>query len=242
LIIGTAITIAHQYANIYGVAIAGAGLTAVTGASAAVSSLSIISATSASILNAADDDINDNTADILDTCSIRARSSANAFTVTASAITAFALYFAYSNAAEQHTVDILNPKVILSLMLGAGTALLLYGLTIVAVRVTGRVALRDLDRSDETEGTTSSLRGSLLPTILTIIFPLIAGLLLGKGGLSAYLAGALITGTFLMISSNNSGQHFEHTAVNTLGPIIKVMIAVAIAFLPLFTKMGSFIF
>jgi len=55
-----------------------------------------------------------------------------------------------------------------------------------------------------------SLRQMLLPSIMTIIAPVIVGLVLGKYALAGFLIGALATGFILAITLNNAGGAWDN--------------------------------
>ena len=43
----------------------------------------------------------------------------------------------------------------------------------------------------------------------------------------------------VIFASNNAGKHFDRLATETLGTVIKLMVAVTLVFAPLFMKVGG---
>ncbi|MBE0431652.1 MAG: sodium/proton-translocating pyrophosphatase, partial [Dehalococcoidia bacterium] len=55
-----------------------------------------------------------------------------------------------------------------------------------------------------------ALRQMLLPSIMTIVAPVLVGIVLGKYALAGFLIGALITGLVLAITLNNAGGAWDN--------------------------------
>ncbi len=58
--------------------------------------------------------------------------------------------------------------------------------------------------------TKTALRQMLAPSIMTIVAPVVVGLVLGKYALAGFLIGALATGFILAITSNNAGGSWDN--------------------------------
>ena len=72
-----------------------------------------------------------------------------------------------------------------------------------------------------------------------MIVPLTAGAAGGVNGLIAFTCSATVTGMCVIFAFNNAGKHFDRLATETLGTIIKLMVAVALVFAPLFMNVGG---
>jgi Na+/H+-translocating membrane pyrophosphatase len=125
---------------------------------------------------------------------------------------------------------------------GAAAAFLLAGLLIGSVRITGRVALRDIGRNDDETGATSAIRGAVLPAVAAIALTVLIGLVAGPKSLAGFVVSSSVTGYLLIITTSNSGVHFENTAVQSLSSLLKAMAVFSVAFLPVFMKIGGFLF
>jgi Na+/H+-translocating membrane pyrophosphatase len=133
-------------------------------------------------------------------------------------------------------------RVFEGIIAGAAAAVLLTGLLISSVRMTGRVALRDIGRNDDETGATSAVRGAVIPGVVSIALPVIIGLFAGPKALAGFLISSAVTGQLLITAADNSGAHFENTAIQSLSSLIKVMAVFSVAFLPVFMKIGGFLF
>jgi K(+)-stimulated pyrophosphate-energized sodium pump len=58
--------------------------------------------------------------------------------------------------------------------------------------------------------TTAALRQMLVPSILTIVMPILVGLILGKYALAGFLISALATGFVFAITLNNAGGAWDN--------------------------------
>lgn len=125
-------------------------------------------------------------------------------------------------------VHLLNPKVILGVFLGSMMSFVFCGLTINAV---GRAAasmveevrrqfkekpgiLRGEDKPDYARcveiSTLGAQREMVLPSLLAVITPIVAGLIFGVPGVFGLLAGGLSTGFVLAVFMANSGGAWDN--------------------------------
>ena len=111
-----------------------------------------------------------------------------------------------------------------------------------SVRITGRVALRDIGRNDDETGATSAIRGAVLPAVVAIALPVLIGLFAGPMALAGFVISSAVTGYLLVVTTNNSGIHLENTAVQSMSSLLKAMAVFSVAFLPVFMKIGGFLF
>ncbi|MCK4548332.1 MAG: sodium/proton-translocating pyrophosphatase, partial [Candidatus Eisenbacteria sp.] len=58
--------------------------------------------------------------------------------------------------------------------------------------------------------TTSALREMLLPGIVTVLSPIVVGILLGPSGLGGFLVGAIATGFILAVTMANAGGSWDN--------------------------------
>ena len=59
---------------------------------------------------------------------------------------------------------------------------------------------------------------------------------------SGFLAAIIVTGSFIVNASNNSGRYLENTAIQSLSSVIRMITVFSIVFLPVFTSVGGFLF
>jgi len=125
-------------------------------------------------------------------------------------------------------LNIMNPKLIGGLFLGAMMAFVFCAMTMKAVGRTAGAMVNEVRRQFREiagilEGTAQpdyarcvsiSTRGAqkemILPSLLAIIIPIVTGLLLGVAGVMGLLAGGLTCGFVLAITLNNAGGAWDN--------------------------------
>jgi len=124
--------------------------------------------------------------------------------------------------------SLLSAPVIIGVLLGALMPPIFCAMTMKSVGVTTSAIIEEVRRQWREikglmEGTAKpeygkcvdiatriSLRQMLLPSIMTIIAPVIVGVVLGKYALAGFLIGALATGFILAITLNNAGGAWDN--------------------------------
>ncbi|MGI6227125.1 MAG: sodium/proton-translocating pyrophosphatase, partial [Peptococcales bacterium] len=152
------------------------------------------------------------------------------FAIGSAALTALALFSAYTQAAGISTIDILNPAVVAGLFIGGMLPFLFSALTMNAVgRAAGdmidevRRQFREIPGIMEGKArpeyakcvsisTAAALREMIIPGLLAVIAPIAIGLIpgLGKEALGGLLAGALVSGFLLAIMMANAGGAWDN--------------------------------
>jgi K(+)-stimulated pyrophosphate-energized sodium pump len=129
---------------------------------------------------------------------------------------------------DAYGLNIMNPKLISGLFLGAMMAFVFCAMTMKAVGRTAGDMVNEVRRQFREipgilEGTAQpdyarcvsiSTRGAqkemILPSLLAIIIPIVTGLLLGVAGVMGLLAGGLTCGFVLAITLNNAGGAWDN--------------------------------
>ena len=129
---------------------------------------------------------------------------------------------------EYYQVNLMNPKVLVGIFIGAMMAFLFCGLTMNAVGRAAQKMVEEVRRQFSTikgilEGkaepdyercveisTKGAQQEMLFPSILAIIAPVIVGLLFGPAGVLGLLIGGLSTGFVLAIFMANSGGAWDN--------------------------------
>ena len=127
-----------------------------------------------------------------------------------------------------YDLSIMNPKLICGLFLGAMMAFIFCAMTMKAVGKTAGDMVNEVRRQfreipgimdgsakpDYAEcvsiSTAGAQREMILPSVLAIIVPVAAGLLLGVAGLMGLLAGGLTCGFVLAVTLNNAGGAWDN--------------------------------
>ena len=150
------------------------------------------------------------------------------FAIGSAALTALALFSAYSKAVQLEVLNLLDPTVVVGLFVGGTLPFLIADLTMSAV---GRAAFRMVEevrrQFREIKGlmegtaqpdtarcidisTRAALGEMVLPGLIAISAPLLMGLLLGPEALGGMLAGATLTGVLMALFMANSGGAWDN--------------------------------
>jgi len=152
------------------------------------------------------------------------------FAIGSAALTALALFSAYTQAVKIESINIMDPRVVAGLFIGGMLPFLFSALTMQAVgRAAGSMIQEVRRQFKEIPGlmagkakpdyascvdisTTAALREMILPSLLAVIVPVAVGLIpfLGKEALGGLLAGALVTGFLLAIMMANAGGAWDN--------------------------------
>jgi K(+)-stimulated pyrophosphate-energized sodium pump len=150
------------------------------------------------------------------------------FAIGSAALTALALFAAYTQVAGLQSIDITNSWVIIGLFLGGCVPFLIGALT---MRAVGRAAfgmVQEVRRQFREikglmEGTAkadtarcveiatgAALREMIAPGVAAVILPPLVGFVLGAEALGGFLAGATLMGVFLALMMANAGGAWDN--------------------------------
>ena len=236
-----AMIIAYNYASFYGIALAAVGINSMAPMNSAVRGFSINTASASEIASVSDPDAaSPNPADVLLTASVRSDAVGKTYSGVAAYVTLVAMYTALSVVANNPAINLLSTSVFTGNTIGAVIVFVCAGFIIRSIRLTSQVLSSRLSDAYDPEKRITSLRGLTPLFLISFIVPLAAGAAGGVNGLIAFACSASVTGMCVIFAFNNAGKHFDRLATETLGTVIKLMVAVTLVFAPLFMKVGGF--
>ena len=235
-----AMIIAYNYASFYGIALAAVGINSMAPMNSAVRGFSINTASASEIASVSDPDAaSPNPADVLLTASVRSDAVGKTYSGVAAYVTLVAMYTALSIVANNPAINLLSTPVFTGNTIGAVVVFVCAGFIIRSIRLTSQVLSSRLSDAYDPEKRITSLRGLTPLILISFIVPLAAGAAGGVNGLIAFACAASVTGMCVIFAFNNAGKHFDRLATETLGTVIKLMVAVTLVFAPLFMKVGG---
>ncbi|WP_149243375.1 sodium-translocating pyrophosphatase [Dyadobacter sp. 32] len=229
LVLAAGIFISYEFAGLYGVAIAAAGMMATTAMQLAIDAFGPIADNAGGIAEMAHlpEEVRGRT-DVLDAVGNTTAASGKGFAIASAALTSLALFAAFCGVAGIDSIDIYKANVLAGLFVGAMIPFIFSSLAIAAV---GRAAMKMVEEVRRQfreipgimEGTAkpeydkcvaistqASIREMVAPGLIALIVPVIVGFLFGPEVLGGTLAGVTVSGVLMGIFQNNAGGAWDN--------------------------------
>jgi K(+)-stimulated pyrophosphate-energized sodium pump len=227
--IATGVVLAAEFAGLYGVAIAALGMLSTTGIQMAVDAYGPIADNAGGIaeMSHQDKSVRERT-DKLDAVGNTTAAIGKGFAIGSAAMTALALFAAFTQQANITGIDISRPMVMGGVFIGGMLPFLFSSMAMKAVGDAAMEMIEEVRRQFRTieglrEGTakpdtarcvdistSAAIKRMVMPGLLAVVTPVVVGFAEGPEALGGLLAGVTVCGVLLAIFMSNAGGAWDN--------------------------------
>ena len=229
LVVVIAMWLSYELADVYGVALAAVGMLSTLGITLATDAYGPVADNAGGIAEQAglNPEVRERT-DALDSLGNTTAATGKGFAIGSAVLTALALMAAYAAVVGIEVFNIMDPKVMMGLIIGAIMPFLFAALTMQAVGRAAYAMVQEVRRqfreiSGLLEGTADpdyaravdistqgAMKEMVLPGLISIAVPVLVGAVLGAEALGGLLIGSIATGFLFAIMMANAGGAWDN--------------------------------
>jgi K(+)-stimulated pyrophosphate-energized sodium pump len=229
ILFAAAIYGSYELAGFYGVALAASAMMATTAMQLAIDAFGPIADNAGGVaeMSELDPEVRERT-DILDSVGNTTAAVGKGFAIASAALTALALFAAYVTFTGIDGINIFKADVLAMLFVGGMIPVVFSALAMQSVGKAAMEMVQEVRRQFREipgilEGTgkpeyakcvaistKAALKEMILPGLITIITPILIGLLFGAEPLGGYMAGVCVSGVMWAIFQNNAGGAWDN--------------------------------